>query len=184
VAHTPFRDRLSQEFAARRRINRRFSLRAFALLLGVNHSTLSQILRGRRRIATRQVRRWGRVLGLEHEEIVVYAAAEHVSDPLSGRRQEQLRHWTAEALALVNQPAHLKILRLARGAEFRPDCRWLAEQTGIAVDEVNIALSRLLRLHLLAGDEKKWKDATGLPALTRAAFRKLALARARRMAIG
>jgi hypothetical protein len=72
---------------------------------------------------------------------------------------------------------------LAQGPEFRPDCRWLAEQTGIAVDEVNIALSRLLRLNLLAGDEKKWKDATGLPALMRTAFRKLALARARRMAI-
>jgi hypothetical protein len=32
---------------------------------------------------------------------------------------------------------------------FRADCRWIAQQIGAEVDDVNMAFSRLLRLGLL-----------------------------------
>jgi hypothetical protein len=54
----------------------------------------------------------------------------------------------------------------------------------MGVDEVNIALSRLLRLGLLeARGADEWKDLTGLAVLTERSFRELALARVKEKAL-
>jgi transcriptional regulator with XRE-family HTH domain len=178
-----FREKLEQEFAARRKKNPRHSLRAFAAFLGTDHSTLSQILRASRRTPASQIRAWGKKLGISPEEIAVYIAAEHVPDANTAERQQQLRHWTAEAMAIVTERAHWEIVRLSRTQGFRADCRWIAEQTGLGVDQVNLALSRLLRLRLLEiGANGKWKDLTGLARFEEREFRKLALTRVREKA--
>ena len=169
-----FRERLNSEFAARRQSNPRYSLRAFAAFLQTDHSTLSQVLKGSRRAPVKQIRAWSRLLGISPEEITVYLAAEHVPDASTAERQAQLRHWTAEAMAIVSGKTHWEIVRLSRAPDFRPDCRWIARQAGVSVDDVNLALTRLLRLGLIDG---QWKDRTGLPRLGEREFRKLALAR-------
>src|SRR5262245_10458292 len=69
-----FRERLMQEFAARRRINKRCSLRAFAAMLDVDHATLSQIIRGKRNVPAQKISAWGRKLRLLSAEIAVYGA--------------------------------------------------------------------------------------------------------------
>ena len=64
----PFRARLEQELRDRHASNPRYSLRAFAAFLGTDHSTLSQILRGKRRAPAAQIRKWTKKLGLDGEE--------------------------------------------------------------------------------------------------------------------
>jgi len=178
-----FRARLEQEFNARRDKNPRYSLRAFAAFLATDHSTLSQILRGQRRPPARQVRSWARKLGLDAEEAVAYIAAEHLTDESSFRRENQLRHWTAEALGVVMDRIHWNILRLCGTPGFRPDTRWIAEQTGTTVDQVNVAISRLLRLQLLEMNTTgAWTDLTPAAAKSEREFRKLALTRIREKA--
>jgi transcriptional regulator with XRE-family HTH domain len=179
-----FRDRLGAEYRARREKNPRYSLRAFAAFLGTDHSTLSQVLRGSRRPPVTHMGDWAEKLGMSVEETAVYIAAEHVPDEATTERQEQLRHWTAEAIGMLTGRAHREILRLSREPAFRADCRWIAKQIGVGVDEVNMALSRLLRLGLLEASAKgKWKDLTGLPQLNEPEFRKLALSRVREKAV-
>lgn len=178
-----FRDRLEREFETRRQKNPRYSLRAFAAFLGTDHSTLSQILRGTRRIPAGSIRTWAKKLGMSREEAAVYIAGEHVPNAATAARQAQLLHWTAEAKSIVTEPAHWEILRLARTKGFRADCRWIAGEIGVGVDEVNMAFSRLLRLELLeVRSAGKWKDLTGLKSLTEREFRRLALARVRQKA--
>jgi transcriptional regulator with XRE-family HTH domain len=179
-----FRERLEREFKARREKNPRYSLRAFAAFLGTDHSTLSQVLAATRPIPVRRLRVWAGKLGMSREEAAVYIAAEHVPEAQATEREAQLRHWTAEALGILAEPAHWEILRLNRAPGFRPDCRWIAEQAGLGVDEVNIALSRLLRLGLLeARAAGEWMDLTGLPVLTERGFRELALMRVKEKAL-
>lgn len=112
-----FRIRLQAEFDKRRATNPRYSLRAFARAMSVDHSTLSQILRGRRRVTGRNVRALGRRLGLSASAI-----AEHCADE--------------------NESAVLDALQRP---EFRADSRWLSTRIGIPMDEVNVTLQRLLR---------------------------------------
>src|SRR5579872_389778 len=141
-----FRERIGLDLEARRSKNARYSLRAFAAFLGIDHSTLSQILDGRRRIPVRHVRGWAKKLGIESEEAAAYVAAEQVPDADRARREEQLRHWTAEAISIARGRVHFEIVKLCREPGFRYDSRSIASRTGTTVDEVNMALSRLLRL--------------------------------------
>jgi hypothetical protein len=181
---TRFRDRLRTEFAARCAANPRYSLRAFARFLRADHSTLSQILRGSRPAPARQIRAWASRMGLSREEAAAYIAAEHVPDAATLGRYSQMHHWTAEALAVVAEPVHVEILRLMRQRGFRADSRWIAAQTGAGVDEVNVAISRLMRLGLLEmKSASRWKDLTGLARLTGGEFRKLALRKIRQKAM-
>ena len=178
-----FAERLSEEFATRKRSNQRYSLRAFAAFLACDHSTLSQVLRGTRRSTVAQIRAWGRKLGITPAEIAVYLAAEQVPDDATAGRQAMLRHWTAEAMAVVRDRAHFEILRLCRADGFRPDCRWIAKRAGVGVDQVNVALARLLRLGLIEmSADGVWRDRTGLARWSERGFRTLALERVREKA--
>jgi hypothetical protein len=168
------------EFEARNKRNARYSLRAFATALEIDHSTLSQIFRGDRRICTSQMRNWGRKLGMSSEEISVYIAAYHVPEEAILRRQEQMRHWTAEAMAVARDRTHWKLVELTRSRDFRPDFHWLAQQLAVSVDDVNVALSRLLRLRLLRmGPGNKWH---GAAKMKESEFQKRALIKVRKLA--
>jgi hypothetical protein len=113
---------LQTELARRRAGNPRYSLRSFARDLSVDHSTLSQILRGRRRLTGRSVRAFGRRLRLQ---------APHI----------------AELCALENESAVLSALERPN---FQADSRWVASMVGIPLDEVNVTLQRLLRKRIVA----------------------------------
>ena len=178
-----FSDLLSQEFQRRRAINARYSLRAFATFLAVDHSTLSQVMSGSRKVPVSAIRKWAKKLGLGMEEVTVYVAAEQVPDVQTAKRLEQLRHWSAEAMSIILEPAHCEMLKLIRSSSFEPNCIWLSQQLGINLDEVNIVLSRLLRLRLLSIDERgSWHELTGLKEITSKSFLRIGLARVRKMA--
>ena len=102
--------------------NPRYSLRAFARSLAIAHSTLSQILRGKRRLTGRNVRALGRKLRLSAPAIAEHCAAENET----------------AVLAALSRPA------------FRADSRWIATTVGIRLDEVNVTLQRLLRKRIVA----------------------------------
>lgn len=100
----------------RRSINRRYSLRSLARTLRTDHATLSQLLRGERRVTGRTIRTLGPRLGLTARQVQECRALEHEA----------------------------AILAALADARFRPDSRWLAVTLNIPLDDVNIALQRLL----------------------------------------
>jgi transcriptional regulator with XRE-family HTH domain len=174
-----FVERLQSEFEARNLANPRYSLRAFAAFLDMDHSTLSKVMKGSRRATPRQLRMMAGKLKMPTEEIAVHLTAEHVLDLSITRRQESLRHWAAEAIAVISDGLHSKIVRLCRTSGFHADSRWIASRTAASVDDVNLVLTRLLRLELIDG---RWRDQTGLTAWNELEFRKLALMRIRKKA--
>lgn len=178
-----FASRIKTEFLERCARNPRYSLRAFAAFLRTDHSTLSQVIRCKRPMVASRIRAWGKKLAVDREEILAYIAAEQVLDSRAAARQDRLKHWSAEAMTILAQPIHWEMLRMCRKPEFRADSRDVARKLGVTVDEVNLALSRLLRLRLMKVTPRGvWSDATGLAPLTEAKFRKLALARIREQA--
>ena len=112
---------LHAEFERRRRTNRRFSLRAFAAVLGLDSSTVSQILRGRRRLSARMT------------EAVCTRLA------LPAREQDAL---VGEARTRAHER---RILRQVARAGFVARSRPLARSLRLRTDDVNAALARLLR---------------------------------------
>ena len=183
MSGSQFQQRLEQEFRDRRQKNPRYSLRAFASFLDTDHSTLSQILRNKRSVPIAQLRQWAKRLGMTSEETSAFIAAEHLPDPATLKRQQQLRHWTAEALAVINDRSHWEIVRLAGTRGFKASSRTVADELGVSVDQVNVALSRLLRLGMLAlVAGGTWKPLLGSTRVTETEFRKRSLVRIRELA--
>ena len=158
TAETSFRLLLQSELARRCGRNPNYSLRAFAMHLNVDHSTLSQWLRGRRPIAARTIESIGAMLGITPEAITGYVArAARDDDAMHG-----VWYLTPDTMSLVAEWYHFAILELTRLESFRPDSRWMARVLDISVDEVNVALQRLIRLDLLDMETTtRWVDRSG-----------------------
>jgi transcriptional regulator with XRE-family HTH domain len=120
-----FREILATELGRRRARNRRYSLRALARDLGIDHATLSQLMRGVRRITPRMIEALAAPLGLTAADV-----ARHSADAVD-----------AALLAAVARPG------------FKTSSRWIAVRLGISIDDINIALHRLLHQRRLAMTE-------------------------------
>ncbi len=155
---TSFRLCLQSELARRCARNVQYSLRAFALHLGVDHSTLSQWLRGRRPITARSIETIGAKLGLSVDAIQRYL--EHAGrDDGASTPADVL---TGETVSVIADWYHFAILELTRLEEFRCDSRWIARVLDISVDEVNLAMQRMIRLDLLDMESAdRWVDRSG-----------------------
>jgi transcriptional regulator with XRE-family HTH domain len=139
VTTTCFRLFLQFELQERRLRNPHYSLRAFAQRLGVNHSTLSQWMRGRRPLTAKTIETLGRRLSVPAKHIRVFVEHRASTGP------------------------DLAVLELLRREDFTPDSRWIARQLGITVDDVNIAVQRLVRLDLLEmATVNQWIDKSGV----------------------
>lgn len=176
-----FRALVQTHFEGRRRRNPKYSLRAFARDLGLDHATLSQIIRGRRGLTNAAITRIGERLGLSGEVIEHYLAPERNGARKPARAVEPLHHLSLDAFQVISDWHHFALLELLRVDGFRPDSRWIARALGITVDEVNIAISRLTRLGLLEmRDHGEWEDRSGNAAMAVEGLTDLALKRMQR----
>lgn len=150
-----FRHYLQAELASRCARNPRYSLRAFARHLGIDASTLSQILRGRRLLSPAMIRRLAARLDLTDAQLESFLAAE------PDRQQQAERQRAAlDATRVLSEPHHLALLELVRLPDFRPDVRWISRVLDLPADTVNVAIARLLRLGLLRMTDTGWRDQT------------------------
>ena len=107
----------------------------------------------------RIIEKFGARLKLDSGQIERFAAqlrkpAQHVDGSI--REATQLAHDTASAIAEWQHHAILELLKLP---EFRPDSRWIARVLDLSVDDVNLALQRLLRLGMLRmNSRERWID--------------------------
>jgi uncharacterized protein (TIGR02147 family) len=145
------------------RRNPRFSLRSFAKQLGIDHSTLSQVLRSRRRLSARALEAVGKSMGLSEEAIRAYAQS--LKKKLNSKSvSEDIRsfRFDLDTFQLLSVWYHYAILELIQVQGFTTDSRWIGNTLGIAVEDVNVALQRLLRLGLLEMSGRDcWIDKSG-----------------------
>ena len=155
-----FRLFLQAELARRCSRNEQYSLRAFAQSLGFDHSSLSQMLRGKRRITLDTIRELCPRLSVDAartERFLTQANATTREVPTV--TYNAIVQLAQDAAGLMSEWSGYAILELVRLRDFRADTRWIANVLGISPDEVNIALQRLLRLGLLEmSDADRWRD--------------------------
>lgn len=171
-----FRLYLQSELARLCASNPQYSLRSFALRLGINHSTLSQILRGKRALTPSKIESLGARLGLKRAEIEAFIMRERQAGNTAVSRE--IRQLTLDTVTLLSDSNHRAILELTTLDEFVSDSRWIARALDLSVDEVNMALSRLTRLGLLEMTEKnRWVDRSGASAASNDSFAQFVIRR-------
>lgn len=155
---TSFLSLLRAELTRRCARNESYSLRAFARQLGVDHATLSQLLRGRRELTPEMVERLGRKLEVAEPLLLAFIADARRT---SGRASELV----SEASKILVDPIHEAILACVMEDDFTPDVRVLARILDADVDSVNVAVQRLAHAGILVMDSPdKWTshlDTTG-----------------------
>jgi hypothetical protein len=166
-----FEARLMFEFARKRSINSRYSVRAFARTLGADAGSLSQVLRGLRRATPRQVTAWCDRLDFAASEREVYTALARHPGFNQVQAEAQLHQWAEDTIALTQNPAHLALLAAARSSHGQVPLAAVARGCGCTMDALQLAMSRLLRLGWLSMPvQGPWRDLTGIPVLTAKAY--------------
>lgn len=160
---------LQAELVRRCKVNPKYSLRAFAKLLGIESSALSKILNGKRTISRSTLRRIAPRVALSPQALEGFERSlverrgrqsrpdpEHRS-PLPSYQQMALDHFQ-----VISDWYHFAILELIAVDGFKPKISWIARSLGITVSEVNAAIERLQRLELLEiRKDGKWIDRAG-----------------------
>jgi uncharacterized protein (TIGR02147 family) len=173
-----FRLYLRAELGRRCAKNPQYSLRAFAKFLAIDHATLSQLLSGKRPLSARTILRLGTRLGLDRAAIDRYAAEEYRFSQIAADKGtlSEMRQLADDAARVISDWYHYAILELTRLHDFKPDSRWIARVLGITTDEVNLAVTRLVRLRLLfMADRHHWIDQSGDTTASLADFNRSAV---------
>jgi transcriptional regulator with XRE-family HTH domain len=113
-----FRLRLQSELARRCTGNPQYSLRSFALHLGIDHSTLSQLLRGKRKLTQAAIQDLGSALKLGPDEIESYIA-HHRRWPVADPGVDEVTRLIRDAAEMIADWYHYAILELTRLESFR-----------------------------------------------------------------
>ncbi len=158
---TDFRQYLQQELLRRCDHNSAYSLRAFARSLDIDHSTLSQILRNKRKISQKTFENLCSKLGLGPEEVTQFKKPweqNTTSAKQPVRELKKLHQLTFDTFSVISDWYHHVLLELPRLKSFKPDIKWAAKVLGIKTTQVRDALERLERVGLIdLSHEGEWR---------------------------
>jgi uncharacterized protein (TIGR02147 family) len=137
---------LQSEFEKRVKVNPRYSLRAFARLLQLDPSTVSQLLSGKRRASNNMLERLFAKLEVSPE----------IRQKLLIKQQTGINNYdqiSADVFAVISDWYHYAILELTFVKNFQSDARWISQQLNIPADIATAAIQRMIRIGLLKQDE-------------------------------
>lgn len=141
-----FRQFLSLEFQKRQKKNGRYSLRAFARFLKMDHSNLSKGLQGKRKFGKNVIKKMCRHLGLEEKQFTT---------PYESLEYQRL---SLDAFQMISDWYHYGILELMKVHGFTPDYKWVAAALQISAKDARAAVDRLKRLGLISQKPNAWID--------------------------
>ena len=154
--------------------NSRYSLRAFATLLGISPALLSQVLSGKRGLSLTKARAVAQKLRLTKAEQDFFCdlvtAEHHKNDDVRIKAQARVdayvpttvRSLSLESFARVHEWYHFAILEAIRLTDFQPSVPWLARKLNVAELKVRLAVERMVEMGLLEiTPSGQWVDTQG-----------------------
>jgi transcriptional regulator with XRE-family HTH domain len=152
--HQTVVDILQTELTRRCQHNPRYSLRAFARLLGVSPANLSLVLNRKRPPSQKTVDRILNRIALDplQKELMSQSTASvqpDLQDNIATETVEKMATWLAYAM-----------LSLIKTKDFKPDLRWIASRLGVSVFEVKSTAEALRTVGLLQVTKDGWKRKT------------------------
>lgn len=141
-----FEQFLRAELVRRCRKNPKYSLRAFALSLGVGSSYLSKLLNGKRPVTTRVIQKFKTPLALAPDQVEAFNA--NLAD--GGFRSFSVEPLDLDRFKLIADWYHFAILELVTVNGFAVSAGAISQALGISPHEAGDALERLTRLGFIA----------------------------------
>ncbi len=142
-----YREWIGREYSARKARNPRYSIRAFARLLGVSKTSLAAVLAGKRHLSERAALRVAEKLGFSKKRVDEMVSRIRGDGP--ERFDSQFLPVEDDVFRLIADWHHYAILSLAETAEASSEPAWVAARLGLRVPVARAALKRLYRMNLL-----------------------------------
>ena len=164
-----FSNSVANEFSARRMANHRYSLRAFANHLGVDHSLLSKVLRGKARMGIPLMLQIGTLLKfrepwfLRLNELLEASRDSEIDfkkqiTALKLRQRKVRNHSTIESdkVELISNWYDAVILEMTTLGSWQSNAKWISARLGgvVTPQQCEESLSRLARLDLVVSDDE------------------------------
>lgn len=153
VQFPEFRFWLQDQFTQRCKQNPRYSLRAFANLLKMDASTISQILAGKRKASTKVIQQICQALAAHPDLVTSFstkARSQFVIDSgVTDKGKPEYSLVAHDAFVVISDWHHFAILELLSIPQFSASPNACARALHISVTEAKIAIERMLRLGLL-----------------------------------
>lgn len=148
--HLTVVDILQTELTRRCQQNPRYSLRAFARLLGVSPANLSLVLNKKRPPSQKTIDRVLNRIALDplQKELMSQSRS-----PIQPDLQDNVGIETVEKVATWHAYA---ILSLIKTKDFRPDLRWIASRLGVSLFEIKSTVEALRAVGLLQVKKEGW----------------------------
>jgi len=167
-----YHDLLNQEFERRKQMNSAYSLRAFARDLGLSAPRLSQVLNRKQGLSVEAAQNLIPKLKLSEEEKNWFCDSVGSLHSRSNKertnfkekvKQHQSKERVFSELQLeyfkvISDWHHFAILELTYVDDFKYSHKWIAEKLGITINEVKVAIKRLLDLDLMREEDGKLVD--------------------------
>lgn len=141
-----FRDYLQAEFLRRCRVNKNYSMRAFARDVDLDQSLLSKLLRGKRDFTPSSLQKIASNLSLTPKEIASYLNQSTSNKHL--QIEEDCYH-------IFSDWFHFAILELVKTKSFQNDIKWISETLNLTQTETKEALERLERIGFIEQTENE-----------------------------
>ncbi|MEN9722128.1 MAG: hypothetical protein RJB38_114 [Pseudomonadota bacterium] len=163
-----YREIIKQEFAKRLKRNPRYSLRAFAIFLGLPSAQLSDILNAKYGMSAQKAATLAKKLEYSEQETEIFCTLvekEHARSKAgrdaAARKLESLRDGPSrhlledDAFEAISGWYHFPIVELTRTEGFVGSPAWIGKRLGISTIEADLAVERLKRLGLLKIENEK-----------------------------
>lgn len=152
-----FRLWLQSELLQRCKRNPAYSLRAFAALLDMDASSISQIISGKRNASTKVIMKICERLSADPHYTEKFLKADQKRTSGKSRPSEEITYSTMseDAILYISNWYHFAILELMNSDYFQSQPSWIANRLGLTTSEVKIAIERLIRLNLVRKEDDR-----------------------------
>ena len=140
---------IENELSERRKRNSRYSIRAFALFLGIDHSYLAKALGKRGSFSDSKKSSCLRKLGFSDEQIRPYLTASKIK-----RKKYKI---TDEELEILSDWRNFAILELFLVNDFDQSHQYISRRLGINLNHVQAYLDRLVKCGFLGRENGKYE---------------------------
>jgi uncharacterized protein (TIGR02147 family) len=163
---------LEQYYQAKRRVNPSYSKRAFAQLLNVSPSYLSELLKNKKTLSKAMARKMANKLkmtGIELDLFQTYSDLSYEKDPEKIKRLEdkidrlkQQKSVDLEYFETLSDSNIFVLLEMIQLKDFKPDLKWLAARLNLTEIKTDLLVRRMIQLGILEVTEKgDWIDKIG-----------------------
>jgi len=153
-----FQTYLQSELLRRKKLNSKYSLRAFARDLDVEVSSLSKIMRGKRKVSHALFGQMTARLGVSDSDIITLNQGEFFG---LGQATPTYANISDEVAEVMADWLHFAILELTRVRFFEGNLNWIALTLGEPVYKVKWAVERLQKTgYLLIKEDGTWVDSS------------------------